>query len=133
MQEYELAIAAYKKLKQTAKNDREALKALEGLMSTYYAMRDFDNVRIYAEQIIQKEDQLSAIRNAAKIYILRALIGTGNLEEAKSLVIEIANQANDEAGAEASYLLAEIYYNEEKFNESIDFCISLIGKFGIYQ
>ena len=75
-------------------------------------MRDFDNVRIYAEQIIQKEDQLSAIRNAAKIYILRALIGTGNLEEAKSLVIEIANQANDEAGAEASYLLAEIYYNE---------------------
>ena len=36
-------------------------------------------------------------------------------------------------GAEASYLLAEIYYNEEKFNESIDFCISLIGKFGIYQ
>ena len=76
---------------------------------------------------------MSAIRNAAKIYILRALIGTGNLEEAKSLVIEIANQANDEAGAEASYLLAEIYYNEEKFNESIDFCISLIGKFGIYQ
>jgi len=133
LQEYELAIAAYKKLKQTAKNDREALKALEGLMSTYYAMRDFDNVKIYAEQIIQKEDQLSAIRNAAKIYILRALIGTGNLEEAKSLVIEIANQANDEAGAEASYLLAEIYYNEEKFNESIDFCISLIGKFGIYQ
>lgn len=119
------AIASYQKLERIAANKKDLYTASAALMETYFQLGVFDSVAYYAQQIEERANVNAGALNKAALYRGKALMAQGKYEEAKDEFIQTINAAQDENGAEAKYLLGEIFYlsKEHKrcFETLIDF------------
>jgi tetratricopeptide (TPR) repeat protein len=119
------AIRSYKKLEQAAANKRDLYIAWSALMEIHHRLGRYDSVTHYAGLVQERANVNAGAANKAALYKGKALMGQGRYDEAKDEFIQTINAAQDEHGAEAKYLLAEIYFlsKEHKrcFETLIDF------------
>jgi TolA-binding protein len=119
------AIGHYKKLERIATNKKDLYTAWSAMMETHYRLSNFDSVVLYAQQIEDRANVNAGALNKAALYRGKALMGQGRYDEAKDEFLQTINAAQDENGAEAKYLLGEIFYlsKEHKrcFETLIDF------------
>ena len=132
------AITYYQKLANQARNKKEQYAAWSGLMSAYYRLAQsnptmLDSVDKYAELIIERGNVSANAVNQALLFQGKAAYEQDDLERAKALFERTVAAAQDENGAEAQYMLAQILYDQGQHQESIEALYELNKKFSIYE
>ena len=127
------AIQRYYQLAAVAQNKKEQYNAWSGLMENYYALGRYDSVSHYARQILERANVNVASQNKASLYIGKASYARGDYASARDEFLATLNTARDQYGAEAQYLLADIFYKEQNYQQSIETLISLNKNFSIYE
>lgn len=130
---YENAIYFYYQLVGAAQTKKEQYYAWSGLMESYYNLNRYDSTKHYAEIILAKGNVNISSQNKASLYLGKAAMKAGDLENAQDEFINTLNTAKDEYGAEAQYLLGELLYKQGQYQKSIEALIELNNSFNIYK
>ncbi len=130
---YANAITSYYRLEKLADSKKDLFNAWSGLMDSYYMLGTYDSVTTYANVILQKGNVNAGAQNKASLYLGKAAMAKGDYETAKDEFLNTLNAARDEYGAEAKYLLAEIFYLTKEYNQCYETAISLHSDFSPYE
>lgn len=129
----ESAVAAYQGFMRQATNKKDLYFGLSGLMESFYEMKQYDSAETYARMILQQGSVNAGAQNKASLYLGKAALGRGDLAAAKDEFLNTLNAARDEYGAEAKYLLAKIFYDQQQYKQSYETLLSLNTDFEAYE
>ncbi len=127
------AVTSYYRLEKLADSKKELFNAWSGLMDAYYLLGTYDSVTTYANLILEKGNVNAGAQNKASLYLGKAAMAKGDYETAKDEFLNTLNAARDEYGAEAKYLLAEIFYFKKEYKQCYETVISLSNDFASYD
>jgi TolA-binding protein len=130
---YEEAINSYRTLERTASNKKDLYTAWSGIMESQFLMARYDSVGKYASLIIEKGNVNAGAQNKAALFLGKAALAKGDYTSAQDEFLNALNTAQDEYGAEAKYLLAEIFYNQKQHKQCYETLVSLFGDFAAYE
>ena len=129
---FEKAIPSFRELSKMASTKKEQFTAWSGLMESHFLLAAYDSSDYYAKLIMEKGNVNAGAQNKASLFIGKAAKAKGDYETAKDEFITTLNTAQDEYGAEAKYLLAEIFYLNKDYKQSNETLISLNRDFSSY-
>lgn len=129
---YEKAVPAYHRLARIATTKREQFNAWSGLMESHYLLAQYDSTSFYAQQILQNGNVNAGAQNKATLYLGKAAMAKGDYEGAKDEFLNTLNTARDEYGAEAKYLLAQIFYLTKDHKQCTETLFGLNREFTAY-
>ncbi|MCA6073331.1 tetratricopeptide repeat protein [Fulvivirga sedimenti] len=127
------ALTRYYQLASVAQNKKEQYNAWSGLMENYYELGRYDSATRYARLILERANVNVASQNKASLYIGKAAYARGDYATARDEFLATLNTARDQYGAEAQYLLGDIFYRDGKYQQSIETLISLNKNFEMYE
>lgn len=127
------AIDNYRKLASAAQNKKEQYFAWSGLMEAYYSQQVYDSASYFASQILEKASVSANATNRANLYLGKAAYQQQNYDQAIDQFIKTLNTAKDVNGAEAQYLMADIFYQQGNYNQSLETLFNLNSNFGAYE
>jgi len=130
---YDQALEYYRKLGRVAQNKKEEFNSLIGQMKSHYYQTRYDSVNSLAQEILDKGDLSSRIQNVALLYQGKAAYVQGKFDQATDDFLTILNTAKDEAGAEAQYLLARIFFQQGLYPQSLETLYDLNANFSSYS
>jgi tetratricopeptide (TPR) repeat protein len=130
---YEDAIRQFHKLEKLASNKKEQYTAWSGLMESFFFLSIYDSADFYARTILEKGAVNASAQNKASLYLGKTAYARGDYETAKDEFLNTLNAAQDEYGAEAKYLLANIHYLQKEYKQSYETLISLNNDFAAYD
>ncbi len=126
------AIPAYQRLSKIASNKKEQNAAWNGLMESYFFLQQYDSAKSYAETILQSGSVNAGAINKASLYLGKIAKAQGDFDSAKDEFIATINAAQDEHGAEAKYLLGELFYLTKEHKQCYETLVSLNTDFANY-
>jgi TolA-binding protein len=129
---YEQAIPHFQKLARTATTKKDQFTAWSGLMESYYQLTQYDSADAYARLILEKGKVNAGAENKATLYLGKTAMARGDYDVAKDEFLSTLNSAQDEYGAEAKYLLAEIFYLTKDYKQCYETLVSLNKDFAAY-
>ncbi|CAN5246757.1 tetratricopeptide repeat protein [soil metagenome] len=129
----EKAIGAFRQLDLISTNKKEQATAWNGLMESYYIMGKYDSTDIFATKILEEGNVNMGAQNKASLYLGKSAKAKGDYETAKDEFISTLNTARDEYGAEAKYLLGEIFYQTKQYKQCTETLIALSTDFSSYD
>lgn len=129
---FEQAVPAYRQLARIATSKKDQFNAWSGLMESFYLLAKYDSVDTYAKLILEHGNVSAGAENKASLYLGKSAMARGNYELAKDEFLNTLNTARDEYGAEAKYLLGEIFYLTKEYKQCYETLISLNTDFGAY-
>jgi tetratricopeptide (TPR) repeat protein len=129
---YEKAIPYFQKLARSATNKKDQYTAWAGLMESNYLLVQYDSADAYARLILEKGNVNAGAQNKASLYLGKSAMGRGDYETAKDEFLNTLNTAQDEYGAEAKYLLAEIFFLNKEHKQCFETLIALNKDFSAY-
>lgn len=127
------AIRRYNQLASAANNKKELYNAWAGLMENHFENGGYDSARFYAKEILTKAQVNVSAENKAHLYTGKSEAALGNLDAAMQEFRITRDNARDQFGAEAQYLIGELQYKSEEYDSSIETLISMNDGFGAYQ
>jgi tetratricopeptide (TPR) repeat protein len=133
LKRYDQAIDLFLLLNENASSERELGQAQDGLMTAYYASNNVEKALPIAQEMSENITLSESKRNLGNLYLLR--IAMNNLEYDKALLLaeSLIESTDNQTGAEAAFTMAEIRYKENDYPASIEQCIILLGKYGLYE
>jgi tetratricopeptide (TPR) repeat protein len=118
----------YENLLSMAKSKKETVQAWSGLMQSLFELKSFDSSQVFANKII--ESGFSTISYTNKALLMKAKNALEEEDEdAENLLINCFNDAEDQNGAEAMFLLAKKMYVNKKYHHSLEILFDLNIKF----
>ncbi len=102
-------------------------------MESYFHLKQYDSVAVYANLILEKGNVNASAQNKATLFLGKAAMEKGDYETAKDEFLNTLNTARDEYGAEAKYLLGKIFYLTEEHDQCYETLIGLNNDFSSYQ
>jgi tetratricopeptide (TPR) repeat protein len=129
---YDKSVLYFQALAKEAVNKKEQYNAWSGLMESYYFLNRYDSVEKYAKIILEKGSVNAGTQNKATLFLGKAAMGKGDFETAKDELLNTINAAQDENGAEAKYLLAEIFYTTKDYKQCYETLLGLNTDFPSY-
>jgi TolA-binding protein len=130
---YDDAINNFHRLERSASNKKEQYNAWSGLMETFYLQSRYDSADAYAKIILEKGSVSASAQNKASLYLGKTAMARGDFEGAKDEFLNTLNTAQDEFGAEAKYLLAQIFYTQKEYKQCYETLVSLNKDFASYE
>ncbi len=130
---YTEAANFYSRLRDLAVNKKEQANALTGLMKSFYFTNDFNNTILIADDLIARGNATLGAYNSALLFRGKASYALGRLDQAAKEFSTAATSATDANGAEAHYLLSEIYFKQNKYKEALDHGFEFSKTFGDYD
>jgi len=130
---YESAVRYYHQLERLASNKVEQYNAWAGLMDSFFQLTRYDSSDVYARTILERGALNAGGQNKASLYLGKTAYLRGDLETAKDEFLNTLNTAQDEYGAEAKYLLAEIQYKQKAYKQSYETLLGLSEDFSAYD
>ena len=130
---YKEAIKSFHRAETLATNKKDQYNAWSGLMESFYLTEQYDSADIYAKTILQNGNINAGAANKASLYLGKTAMARGDSTSAKDEFLNTLNAAQDEYGAEAKYLLAQLFYNQKAYRQSIETLVSLNADFSEYQ
>jgi tetratricopeptide (TPR) repeat protein len=130
---YDDAIRYFHRLEKLASNKKEQYNAWSGLMESFYFLSMYDSSDFYARTILEKGAVSASAQNKASLFLGKSAYSRGDYETAKDEFLNTLNAAQDEYGAEAKYLLANIFYQQKQYKQSYETLISLNNDFAAYD
>ena len=131
--DYRSAIKHYHRLEQLATNKTEQYNAWAGLMESFFLLSEYDSADVYAKTILDRGAVNAGGQNKASLYLGKTALARGDFEAAKDEFLNTLNTAQDEHGAEAKYLLAQIFHLEKEYKQSYETLLSLTEDFAAYD
>ncbi|MBC6612901.1 tetratricopeptide repeat protein [Hymenobacter sp. BT507] len=116
---YPEAIKYFQRLRESSTNKREVANAGVGLMKSYYESGDYDNTRRVAQELIAQSGASLSAAGAAPLYLGKASYKAGNLDQAITELNKAAT-GTDENAAEAQYTVAQILFEQKKYDDALD-------------
>ncbi|MBX2917535.1 MAG: tetratricopeptide repeat protein [Cyclobacteriaceae bacterium] len=129
---YTRAVASFQQLVKVAANKKEQYTAWSGLMESHYLLAQYDSAEKYARIILEKGNINAGTQNKASLFLGKAAMARGDYELAQDEFLNTLNSARDEYGAEAKYLLGEIFYLTKQHKPCYETLISLNTDFAAY-
>ena len=112
--EYSRSLELYKRLADRTANQEERLVAQTGALRSAY-MGNNDSETISAASAMLAHSKLAPeLENEARYYRAKAFIKSGQVNDAVQDLKVLAGDTRNVYGAEAKYLVAQIYFNEGK-------------------
>lgn len=130
---YDNAIYFYHKLARMAESKRDQFNAWSGLMESHFLLSRYDSSDYYARTIIERGNINAGAQNKASLFLGKSAMARGDYETAKDEFINTLNSARDEFGAEAKYLLAEIFYLTKQHRQCYETLVELNSTFAAYD
>ncbi|HEY0743093.1 MAG TPA: tetratricopeptide repeat protein [Chryseosolibacter sp.] len=130
---YPDAVRSFKRLERLATNKKEQSNAWMGLMEAFYMQEQYDSADTYARIIIDRGAVNASAQNKASLYLGKSAFARGDYETAKDEFLNTLNTAQDEYGAEAKYMLGQIFYLEKNYKQSFETLTSLNKDFASYE
>lgn len=112
--EYPRALELYKRLSDRAGNQEERLQAQTGTLRSAYMAGDVNETISAASAILAHSKLAPELENEARYYRAKAFISNGQGNEALADLKVLAGDTRNVYGAEAKYLVAQIYFDEGK-------------------
>jgi TolA-binding protein len=129
---YEKSLPVFHHLARLAANKKEQYTAWNGLMESHYYLAQYDSAIAYANIILEKGNINAGAQNKASLFIGKAQMAKGDYETAKDEFLNTLNSAQDEYGAEAKYLLGEIFFLTREHKQCYENLVSLTTDFEAY-
>lgn len=129
---YQKAVPVFQQLAKEASTKKDQYNAWSGLMESYYMLAQYDSSDIYANLILESGNVSAGAQNKASLFLGKSAMARGDYELAKDEFLNTLNTAQDEYGAEAKYLLGEIFYLNKEYKQCYETLISLNTDFGAY-
>ena len=129
---YEKAIPQFQRLGKVANSKKDQYNAWSGLMESYFLQGQYDSADTYARLILEKGKVNAGAENKASLYLGKTAMARGDYETAKDEFLSTLNSARDEYGAEAKYLLGEIFYLNKDHKQCYETLIGLNSDFASY-
>jgi TolA-binding protein len=123
----------YRKLERIATNRRSEFDAYSGLLEAYYELGKYDSAIYYGDQILRKGAFSVNAENRTQLLIGKSYLAQGNTENAVDYFLNTVNTAKDVHGAEAQYLIAEIFHEREEYQQSNEALFNLNENYGNYE
>jgi TolA-binding protein len=130
---YNEAVTGFHNLEKIASTKKEQHAALSGLMESFYLLNKYDSADIYARQILERGNVNPGALNKASLYLGKTAFARGDLETAKDELLNTLNAAQDEYGAEAKYLLAQISFQNKEYKQTYETLTALNNDFSAYD
>ncbi len=130
---YENAVQEFHKFARVAANKKEQYTAWNGLMESYYLLAEYDSTDVFAKKILQQGNINANAQNKASLYLGKTAMARGDYESAKDEFLTTLNTAHDEFGAEAKYLLGEIFYLSREHKQCYETLLALKSDFSAYD
>ncbi len=130
--DYDAAVLAYQELESAAQTKKENYYAWSGLMESYLRIENYQLADQYAARILEQGAVNLNASNRSMVVRGNAAYQMGDTQTAMDHFISALNTAQDENGAEAQYMLAQIQYDQQQYTESNETLYDLNNKFGTY-
>jgi len=130
---YQAAVKNYFALGQRASSKKDQARSWEGLMTSYQRLAKYDSVTYYADLILERGAVNVNSENKANLYKGKAAYAQGNYDDAVDAFLTTTNSAKDVNGAEAQYLIGEVFYQQGRYRESINTLIDLAKAYGSFE
>ncbi len=132
-QDFAQALNYYQQLKDCAKNKKENYYALEGIMKASHALRHYEAVQQYARLIIKQGDLAVNATHEAILFLGKAAMEQGKRQEAQDYFTQVVQSNQGNHAAEAQYLLAQLLYEAEEYQQSLEALFELNKQFPTYK
>jgi tetratricopeptide (TPR) repeat protein len=132
-QNYHEAIKFYTRLKERSNNRRDQANALLGTTRSHYLLKEYDQTRAAATELIDLGGATPLAMNTAMLFRAKSYYNQGQVEEAIREFKATADAATDINGAEAQFLLAEALFRQNKFDQSIETAQKFSEKFADFE
>ena len=130
---YDDAIKNYRRLSAIASSNKEQANSWMGLMECYYQKGSYDSATYFANELIAKGNLNTRNQNKASLYLGKSAYKKGDYQTAQDEFLNTINNAKDEFGAEAQFLLGEMFYLQKGYNKSLEALIELNSGFSSYE
>lgn len=130
---YPEAIGSYERLGRLASNKKDEYTALNGLMESYFLLAQYDSADAFARRIQQLGSINANAQSKASLFLGKSAKARGDYDTAKDDFLTTLNTAQDEYGAEAKYLLAEIFYLKGEHAACRETLMALNQDFAAYE
>jgi len=131
--QYSKSVSSFHRLEKVAASKKEQYNAWSGLMESFYLLAQYDSADAYAKLILEKGNVNASAQNKASLFLGKTALARGDFEGAKDEFLNTLNTAQDEYGAEAKYLLAQIFYNQKDYKQCYETLVSLNNDFPTYE
>lgn len=129
---FDRAIANYQQLYDVAQNRKEMFKANEGLMKAFYMAGKTDSAFYYANLIIDSEWKPANAESSILLFKANIFIEREEYTSAVDELLKIINGTPGEKGAEASLMMAGIYYKTRQFKRSLEVLFDMNKTYAAY-
>jgi len=113
---YSEALADYQKLDQIAEVNSNLIESRVGQMRSNYLLEDYNKVIETADKVLHTEKVSGELKREARYKKGKALYAINNRELALDEFRVISEEVNSKEGAEAKYLICEIYFNDKQLD-----------------
>ncbi len=131
--DFTTALQYYQQLKECAQNKKESYYALEGLMKTSYALQHHHAVQQFAALILEQGNMTVNATNEANLFLGKSAMQQGKHDEALIHFTQLVQSATDAMAAEAQFLLAQLHYKTQAYQQSLDALFELNKQFPAYK
>ncbi len=125
---YAEALSMFNRLEKLANSKWNVLRANIGQMRCYMIDKNYPQTIVAAQKVKKLDISSDALKYEADYAIGKAYYELGNLNSAIDPLKDVANDTKLEQGAEAKYLLAEIYYKNNNLTKSEQEIIDFVDK-----
>ena len=131
--DYQSAVNYYHQLERLASNKTEQYNAWAGLMESFFLLTQYDSSDVYARIIVDRGAVSAGGQNKASLFLGKSAFARGDFQTAQDEFLNTLNTAQDEFGAEAKYLLAQIFHLQKQYKQSYETLLSLTEDFSGYE
>lgn len=130
---FDKATTYFGKLEKIAASKKDEFQAWSGLMKSYFNTGNNSEAIRYGKLILDKGQVAPNAQSEALLLIAKASLAMGDNTQGRAYLDKTVESAKDQNGAEALYLIAEILYNNQLYQQSIDKLFQLNSDFSIYD
>lgn len=129
---FDAAIRNYRFLLVNSSNEKETYIAREGLMNAYFYQNHTDSALYFANKILANDWKPADAERATLLLKSKLFIQKEAYDEALDELIKVVNDAPNERGAEAKYLMGSVYYLKGQYKRSLEMLFDLNKNYGSY-
>ena len=89
-----------------------------GILSNHYNTKSYDSAIFYGKNLLKLEKISFNIRNKANLLIGKSYLDKNEINDGVDYLLSTINLAKDVSGAEAQYLLANLFYEQNQLNQA---------------
>lgn len=132
-EDYTKSLALYRALEEAAGNEATRFEAQLGALRSAYRIGQEDDVLTMADKVMTNPQASQKQTGQARFYKAKVLYDRKQYDLAVPLFKEVMNQLDSELKGESHYLIAEIYFQQRKFDLCREWCLQSNQKIPEYE